>query len=145
MERTATQEDASMTITRHQILAPPKGYTGPMGPIISQAVTHGGIVYLCGVVTPQVWRDPSNTTFSDVRGQTREVLERIDELLADAGTDKSKILTAQVWLSDIRDFYAHNEEWNAWVDPENPPARACIEARLVLPQLLVEVMVTAAR
>jgi len=134
-----------MTITRHQILAPPEGATGPIGPIISQAVTHGDVVYLCGVVTPQVWRDPSNTTFSDVRGQTREVLQRIDELLAEAGTDKSKILTAQVWLADMSLFFAHNEEWNAWVDPENPPARACVEARLAHPQLVVEVMVTAAR
>ena len=139
MEETDTQE-----ITRHQILAPPEGATGPVGPIISQAVTHGGLVHLCGVVTPQVWRDPSNTTFGDVRAQTREVLQRIDELLADAGTDKSKILTAQVWLADIRDFFEHNEEWNAWVDPQNPPARACVEARLVHPRLLVEVMVTAA-
>jgi enamine deaminase RidA (YjgF/YER057c/UK114 family) len=73
------------------------------------------------------------------------VLQRVDELLADAGTDKSKIPTAQVWLADMRDFYAHSEEWIAWVDRENPPARACIEARLARPQLLVEVMVTAAR
>jgi enamine deaminase RidA (YjgF/YER057c/UK114 family) len=134
-----------MTITRHQILAPPEGATGPIGPIISQAVTHGDLVYLCGVVTPQVWRDPSNTTFGDVRAQTTEVLQRVDELLADAGTDKSKILTAQVWLSDMSLFFAHNEAWNAWVDPDNPPARACVEARLAHPQLLVEVMVTAAR
>jgi enamine deaminase RidA (YjgF/YER057c/UK114 family) len=134
-----------MTITRHQILAPPEGATGPVGPIISQAVTHGDLVHLCGVVTPQVWRDPANTEFGDVRQQTREVLQRIDELLADAGTDKSKILTAQVWLADIRDFYAHNEAWNAWVDRDNPPARACLEARLAHPRLLVEAMVTAVR
>jgi enamine deaminase RidA (YjgF/YER057c/UK114 family) len=66
-------------------------------------------------------------------------------LLAAAGTDKSKILAAQVWLADMGMFFAHNEEWNAWVDPENPPVRACVEARLAHPQLLVEVMVTAAR
>jgi enamine deaminase RidA (YjgF/YER057c/UK114 family) len=62
-----------------------------------------------------------------------------------AGTDKSKLLTAQVWLSDMRLFEAHNAAWNAWVDRENPPVRACVRADLVRPGLLVEIMVTAGR
>jgi enamine deaminase RidA (YjgF/YER057c/UK114 family) len=104
-------------------------------PIISKAVEHGGIVYLCGV-TP----DP----VGDIGQQTRQVLERIDQALARAGTDKSKLLTAQVWLSDMRMFEAHNEVWNAWVDRENPPVRACVRADLVR-MCLVEIMVTAAK
>jgi enamine deaminase RidA (YjgF/YER057c/UK114 family) len=81
----------------------------------------------------------------DVRSQTREILQRIDGFLADAGTDKSKLLTAQVWLRDMSTFYEHNEAWNEWVDPANPPVRACIQAQLALPTLLVEIQVTAAR
>jgi enamine deaminase RidA (YjgF/YER057c/UK114 family) len=81
----------------------------------------------------------------DIATQTRQVLERIDKLLAMAGSDKSKLLTAQVWLSDMRLFEAHNAVWNAWVDRGNPPARACVRADLVRPGLLVEIMVTAAR
>jgi enamine deaminase RidA (YjgF/YER057c/UK114 family) len=96
-------------------------------------------------VSPQIWRDPSNPTFGDVQAQTAQVLQRIDELLADAGTDKSKLLTAQVWLADMSLFAEHNEAWNAWVDPRNPPVRACVEARLTHPELLVEIMCTAAR
>lgn len=104
-------------------------------PVISQYVVHAGIAYLCGV-TP----DPTG----DVRAQTRQVLERVDRLLAKAGTDRSKLLTAQVWLKDMADFEAHNEAWNAWVDPEHPPARVCVQADLWQPGMLVEVMVTAA-
>ena len=70
---------------------------------------------------------------------------RIDDLLARAGTDKSKLLTAQVWLSDMRLFRTHNLAWNDWVDPEHPPVRACVQAELFAPGLLVEIMVTAAR
>jgi enamine deaminase RidA (YjgF/YER057c/UK114 family) len=105
-------------------------------PIISRAVVHEGLVYLCGV-TP----DP----VGDIAVQTRQTLERIDKLLAVAGTDKSRLLTAQVWLSSMRLFRAHNIAWNAWVDAENPPARACVQAELFDPGLLVEIMVTAAR
>jgi len=105
-------------------------------PIISVSSVHGGIVYLCGVTS-----EPA----SDVRAQTRQVLERIDRLLAQAGTDKSKLLTAQVWLTDMRHFEAHNAVWNEWVDPNNPPVRACVQAVLFRPELLVEIMVTAAR
>ena len=105
-------------------------------PVISKAVVRGDTVYLCGV-TP----DP----VGDVAAQTRQVLERIDRLLAAAGTDKSKLLTAQVWLADMGLFEAHNAAWNEWVDRANPPARACVGAPLFRPGLLVEIMVTAAR
>jgi enamine deaminase RidA (YjgF/YER057c/UK114 family) len=80
----------------------------------------------------------------DIREQTKQVLDRIDRLLHTAGTDKSKLLTAQVWLSDMRLFEAHNAVWNEWVDSKNPPVRACVQAELWRPNLLVEIMVTAA-
>ncbi len=120
-----------MTITRHGITTATGGL-----PVISRALVHGDTVYLCGV-TP----DP----VGDVRAQTKQVLERIDRLLEAAGTDKSKLLTAQVWLSDMRLFEAHNAAWNEWVDPERPPVRACAAAALWRPNMLVEIMVTAAR
>ena len=120
-----------MQISRHGIVERPNNL-----PHISGAVVHGDTVYLQGV-TP----DPGG----DITSQTRQVLERIDTLLAKVGTDKSKLLTAQVWLSDMRLFEAHNVAWNAWVDRENPPVRACVRADLVGPGLLVEIMVTAAR
>jgi enamine deaminase RidA (YjgF/YER057c/UK114 family) len=120
-----------MTIIRHGITAP----DGDL-PIISKVVQNGGLVYLCGV-TPE----PGG----DIRSQTRQVLERIDHLLAVAGSNKSKVLSAMVWLSDMDHFAAHNEVWNSWVDPAKPPVRACVEARLFKPGLLVEIMVTAAQ
>ena len=104
-------------------------------PTISQFVVHGGVVHLLGVTG-----DPAG----DVRAQTRDVLERIDKLLHRAGTDRSRLLTAQVWLRRMSDFDAHNEEWNAWVDPDEPPVRVCVQAELWQPELLVEIMVTAA-
>lgn len=105
-------------------------------PVISKVVEHGGMVYVCGV-TP----DPAG----DVGTQTRQVLERIDKLLALAGSDKSKLLTAQVWLSDMRLFDAHNRVWNDWVDRKAPPVRACVQAPLWKPEMLVEIMVTATK
>lgn len=105
-------------------------------PTISLAVAHGDLVHLCGV-TP----DP----VGDVATQTRQVLERVDALLARAGTSKEHLLSAQVWLADMEAFAAHNEAWNAWVDVDDPPARACVEARLWQPGMLVEVMAVAAR
>lgn len=104
-------------------------------PIISFAVVHNGIVSLCGMTADPV---------GDVKVQTRQVLERIDQLLQAAGTDKSKLLTAQVWLADMRDFEDHNSVWNEWVDRKNPPVRACVGAPLWRPGMLVEIMVTAA-
>lgn len=104
-------------------------------PIISKAVVHGGVVYLCGVTA-----DPEG----DVVRQTEQVLQRIDGLLAAAGSDRSRLLTAQVWLADMADFEAHNAVWNGWVDPTRPPVRACTGAPLWRAGLKVEVMVTAA-
>jgi len=105
-------------------------------PIISFAVVHNGIVSLCGVTA-----DP----IGDVKVQTNQVLERIDQLLQKAGTDKSKLLTAHVWLADMRDFEDHNSVWNEWVDRQNPPVRVCVGAPLWRPDILVEIMVTAAQ
>jgi enamine deaminase RidA (YjgF/YER057c/UK114 family) len=104
-------------------------------PIISQTVVYGDSVYTCGVIA-----DPTG----DIAQQTQQVLDRIDRLLRVAGTDKSRLLTAQVWLRDMHLFAAHNVVWNAWVDPAHPPVRVCVAAELVHPDLLVEIMVTAA-
>lgn len=108
-------------------------------PIISLATVHDNIVYLCGVTA-----DPDH--LGDIKDQTRKVLDRIDRLLSRAGTDKSKILSAQVWLTDMGHFADHNSVWNAWVDPDSPPVRACVVSpQLWRPGMLVEIMVTAAR
>ena len=123
-----------MSITQHGITDGTHGL-----PIISRAVVRGDTVYLCGV-TP----DP----VGDIASQTKQVLDRIDQLLHQAGSDRSKVLTAQVWLSDLRLFEDHNAVWNAWVDRNNPPVRACVQAELWKPGMLVEIveiMVTAAR
>lgn len=125
------------SIVRHGITDPSVGQPYfRVAPIISTSVVRGDTVYLSGIIA-----DPEG----DVRSQTAQVLERIDRLLAAAGTDKSRILTAQVWLADMATFVDHNEVWNEWVDPANPPVRVCVEARLTGPRLLVEIMVTAAR
>jgi len=114
------------------------GITEPVNglPIISKVVVHGDLVYTCGVIA-----DPAG----DITQQTQQVLERVDQLLRAAGTDKTRLLTAQVWLRDMSLFAAHNLAWNAWVDAANPPARVCVAAELWQPNLLVEIMVTAAR
>lgn len=114
------------------------GITEPVNglPIISKVVVHGDLVYTCGVTS-----DPSG----DITQQTQQVLDRIDRLLRAAGTDKAHLLTAQVWLRDMSLFAAHNLVWNAWVDAANPPVRVCVAAELWQPELLVEIMVTAAR
>ena len=119
-----------MSITRHDI----RDGSGGL-PIISRAVVRGDTVYLCGVLPDPV---------GDIKTQTRQVLDRIDQLLKIAGTDKSKLLTAQVWLSDMRFFEDHNAVWNEWVDRTNAPVRACVRADLVR-TCLVEIMVTAAK
>ncbi|MDH3769972.1 MAG: RidA family protein [Nitrospirota bacterium] len=108
-----------------------------VGRRMSQAVIHGGIVYLAGQVA-------QNAAGESVTEQTKDVLAIIDDLLAQAGTDKSRLLTAQIWLSDITTFDEMNAVWDAWVSPEDPPARACVEATLARPQFAVEIMVTAA-
>jgi enamine deaminase RidA (YjgF/YER057c/UK114 family) len=108
------------------------------GPRMSQAVVHGNTVYLAGQVAHKA-------AGKSVAEQTQDILETIDQLLADAGSDKSKLLSAQIFLSDIATFNEMNKAWEAWVSPGNPPARATIEAKLASPQYTVEIMVIAAR
>lgn len=106
------------------------------GKRMCQASVHGNTVYLAGQV--------ADDTAQDVAGQARQVLARIDALLKEAGTDKSRILFAMIVLADIGTFAAMNEVWDAWVAPGNPPARATIEGKLVAPQYKIEIIVTAA-
>lgn len=107
-------------------------------PIMRQVVKHNGTVYLAGQVA-------RNSPDGDVATQTKDILETIDKLLAEVGTDKTKLLQAQIWLTDIKtQFSAMNEVWNAWVDEKTAPARACVEAQLAAPQYKVEIMVVAA-
>ena len=106
------------------------------GPRMSQAVVHGGIAYLAGQV---------GAPGAGVAEQTREVLAQIDRLLAEAGSDKSRILTATIWLADIGTFAEMNSVWDAWVSPGNTPARATVEAKLATPDYKVEIMVVAAK
>jgi enamine deaminase RidA (YjgF/YER057c/UK114 family) len=115
-----------MTITRHD-----------QSSILSQAVEHGDTVYLAGVVAKNLDKD--------IKGQTKEVLDEIDRLLAKCGSSKSNVLSAQIWVTDIRNRAPMNEVWTAWVDKSNMPARACVEAKLADPRALVEIMVIAAR
>jgi enamine deaminase RidA (YjgF/YER057c/UK114 family) len=105
--------------------------------ILSQAVQYGDTVYLAGVVAKNLDQD--------IKGQTKAVLDDIDRLLAKCGSSKSKVLSAQIWVTDIRNRAPMNEVWTAWVDPKNLPARACIEAKLADPRALVEIMVIAAK
>ena len=94
------------------------------GPRMSQVVVHGGVVHLAGQVAQ---RAPG----ASVGEQTTDILARIDELLAEAGTDKSKLLSATIWLTDMAGFAEMNAVWDAWIDPENPPARARSGPRLL--------------
>lgn len=107
------------------------------GPRMAQAVEYNGIVYLAGQVAAN--KD------SAAAAQTEQVLAAIDRLLAECGSDKSKILTATVYLADMADFAAMNAVWERWVDRDNPPARATVEARLAAPGYRVEVVVVAAK
>ena len=114
-----------MTITR----------LGP-GPRMSQAVIHGNTVYLAG----QVATDP----VPSVGEQTQQILDKIDVLLKEAATDKSKLLSANIWLVEIHHFEEMNAVWDAWVSQGNTPARATVQATLARPANLFEIMVTAA-
>lgn len=107
------------------------------GPRMSQAVIHGDTVYLAG----QVAADPKG----DVGSQTRQILEAIDTLLADAGSDKTRILCATIYLADISTFSEMNCVWDAWVPAGHTPARATVEARLAAPAFKVEIQIIAAR
>jgi enamine deaminase RidA (YjgF/YER057c/UK114 family) len=108
------------------------------GPRMSQVVVHGDTIYLAGVV--------AKTTAGDsVTKQTQEVLSIIEGHLAKAGSDKSKLLSATIYLTDMKNFPEMNAVWDAWVSAGNTPARATVEAGLAAPQYSVEIMVTAAR
>jgi len=108
------------------------------GPRMSGAVVHGNTVYLAGQVASQA-------AGKSVTEQTQEILSIIDSLLAEAGTDKSKILMANIWLTDMATFQEMNAVWDAWVSPGNTPARATVEAKLAAPQFKVEIAVIAAK
>jgi enamine deaminase RidA (YjgF/YER057c/UK114 family) len=106
------------------------------GPRMSAGVVHNGTIYLAG----QVADDAS----ADVAGQTRQILSTIDRLLGECGSDKTKILSAQIFLADIKTFAEMNSAWDAWVPAGHTPARATVEAKLAAPKYLVEIMVIAA-
>ncbi|WP_027038321.1 RidA family protein [Mesorhizobium ciceri] len=106
-----------------------------VGPRMSQIVIHGDTVYLAG----QVGQPTGN-----VASQTRDILAAVDELLAKAGSDKTKILQAIIWLADMSTFAEMNAEWDKWVPQGNTPARATGEAKLATPDYLVEIIITAA-
>ena len=107
-----------------------------VGPRLSEMAVHNGVAYLAGKVAADAAQD--------VRGQTRQVLAAVDALLARAGSDKSKILRAQIFLADLADFAAMNAVWEAWVVPGHTPPRATVQAALAKPQWKIEVVVTAA-
>lgn len=105
------------------------------GPRMSQAVIHNRTVYLAGQVG-------HGATTAE---QTRELLAQVERLLALSDSDKSLILSAQIWLADMDDFAQMNAVWDAWIDPEHPPARACGEVRLASPEYRVEALIVAAQ
>ncbi len=108
------------------------------GPRMSMAVVHGDTVYLAG----QVAREKAGGSVTE---QTTEILAIIDGLLAKAGTDKTKLLSASIWLTDIGTFQEMNAVWDGWVAPGCAPARATVEAKLAAPQYKVEIAVIAAK
>ncbi|HEY1137499.1 MAG TPA: RidA family protein [Xanthomonadaceae bacterium] len=107
-----------------------------VGARMSEMAVHGNTVYLAG----QIADDASQ----DIQGQTRQVLEAIDALLARAGSDRSKILMAQIFLADLADFAGMNEVWDAWVSAGHTPPRATVQAALAKPEWKIEIVVTAA-
>ena len=107
-----------------------------VGPRLSEMAVHNGTVYLAGQV--------ADDTSLSIQGQTRQVLDAIDALLAQAGSDKAKILHAQIFLPDLQDFAAMNQVWEAWVVPGHTPTRATVQAALANPKWKIEIVVTAA-
>jgi enamine deaminase RidA (YjgF/YER057c/UK114 family) len=108
------------------------------GPRLSRAVAYNNTVYLAGIVSEQ----PEGKTAAE---QTKEILAQIDALLAKAGSDKGKLLTANVWLTDMADFGEMNSVWEAWLPPATAPARATVQAALASADRKVEIMVVAAQ
>ena len=106
------------------------------GKRMSMAVVYNGFVFVAG----QVADDPSQ----DVKGQTTQILAKIDKLLEQVGADKTKILSANIWLADYTTFNEMNEVWDAWVPEGDAPARACVESKLAFPQYTVEIGVISA-
>jgi enamine deaminase RidA (YjgF/YER057c/UK114 family) len=108
-----------------------------VGPRLSQVVIHNDTVYLAGIVAEH--------PIPEVAAQTGQILDKIDQYLKEAGTDKSKILMATIWLSDARYYDEMNSVWDKWVPAGNAPARACVEAKLANTKYLVEIRVVAAK
>jgi enamine deaminase RidA (YjgF/YER057c/UK114 family) len=115
-----------MTLKRHE---PSKIY--------SKVVEANGFVFTAGIVADDVTQD--------AKGQTQQILKEIDRLLKIGGTDKSKLVSATIWVTDIRNRDAMNQAWNAWTGGENLPGRACVQAALADPRMLVEIAVVAAK
>ena len=104
---------------------------------LSRVVIYNGIVFVAGVTADECRED--------IRGQTKQVLKKVDEYLARAGTDKSRLLTAQIWVKDIAsDFEGMNEVWDSWTAPNAAPTRATAQCEMAEPDILVEIVVTAA-
>ena len=108
-----------------------------IGPRMTQIVTHGETIYLAGQVCDDVSQG--------IKEQTLSVLDKIDRLLSRTGSDKSKLLTAQIFLKDINDYDNMNEVWDDWVKEVDPPTRACVEAAMASPEYLVEIVVSAGK
>jgi enamine deaminase RidA (YjgF/YER057c/UK114 family) len=108
-----------------------------VGPRLSETAVHNGTVYLAGQV--------ADDTALDIRGQTTQVLGMVDRLLAEVGSDKSRILMTQIFLADIEDITAMNEVWDAWIPAGNTPPRATVQARMVNTAYKIEIVVTAAQ
>jgi enamine deaminase RidA (YjgF/YER057c/UK114 family) len=107
------------------------------GASLSRLVECGNLVFVAGTT--------ADNKSANCKGQTEEVLRKIDRLLDEAGTSKSKILWCNVWVNDIREKDQMDAAWQAWVDPDNKPARATVEARLASPDTRVEIMMICAK
>lgn len=107
------------------------------GPTLCRAVEYGNLVFIAGTT--------ADNKSANAKAQTEEILKKIDGFLAECGTDKSKILSANVWVADMSEKPLMDAAWTAWVDPNNKPVRACVEAKLGSAETRVEIMVTAAK
>jgi len=105
---------------------------------MSRIVIHNDTIYLCGQVCKDTTKEPH------IREQTASMLEKVDDLLLEAGSDREHLLSATIYIRDMKDFAAMNEVWDSWVPEGHAPARACVEAHMARPELLVEVSVIAA-